>query len=267
VEVEGLITVPLEQALNGLPRLDIMRSKSVSQLSSIEMIFKLGTDLLQDRQLVQERLASVVPTLRPGPPLRDDATGLPQRTDHEDRHDSKTQSLIDMSMASYWTIRDDCSGARRRQRRHLGRAAEDAPVQVETDKMAAAHVSLDSVMEATADALDAGILKYAPGLASAPVVSWRPLAAHGRHPHPADQDARVTSRRSRWPSGMARRSASATWRRWSKVTPAADRRRRHQRGPGLMLVVEKFPWGNTVQMTRGIEEALNELRPGLLASR
>src|SRR6266516_6901439 len=62
-EVEGLITVPLEQALNGLPRLDVMRSKSVSQLSSIEMIFKLGTDLLQDRQRVQVRLASVVPTL------------------------------------------------------------------------------------------------------------------------------------------------------------------------------------------------------------
>jgi len=30
-----------------------------------------------------------------------------------------------------------------------------------------------------------------------------------------------------------------------------------------MLVVEKFPWGNTVQMTRGIETALKELQPGL----
>src|SRR6267154_2072574 len=29
----------------------------------VEILFKLGTDLLQDRQLVQERLASVVPTL------------------------------------------------------------------------------------------------------------------------------------------------------------------------------------------------------------
>ena len=34
-EVEALVTVPLEQALNGLPGLDVMRSKSVPELSSI----------------------------------------------------------------------------------------------------------------------------------------------------------------------------------------------------------------------------------------
>ena len=44
-EVESLVSVPLEQSLNGLEGLDIMRSKSVPQLSSIELIFKPGTDL------------------------------------------------------------------------------------------------------------------------------------------------------------------------------------------------------------------------------
>ena len=34
-------------------------------------------------------------------------------------------------------------------------------------------------------------------------------------------------------------------------------------GPGLMLVVEKFPWANTLDLTHGVEEALDELRPGL----
>jgi CzcA family heavy metal efflux pump len=34
-------------------------------------------------------------------------------------------------------------------------------------------------------------------------------------------------------------------------------------GPGLMLVVEKYPWANTLQATHGVEEALAELRPGL----
>src|SRR5439155_1024986 len=34
-------------------------------------------------------------------------------------------------------------------------------------------------------------------------------------------------------------------------------------GPGLMLVVEKFPWANTLELTRGVEDALSELRPGL----
>src|SRR5574341_1462399 len=34
-------------------------------------------------------------------------------------------------------------------------------------------------------------------------------------------------------------------------------------GPGLMLVVEKYPWANTLDVTRGVEAALDELRPGL----
>jgi multidrug efflux pump subunit AcrB len=34
-------------------------------------------------------------------------------------------------------------------------------------------------------------------------------------------------------------------------------------GPGLMLIVEKLPWANTLEVTRGIEAALAELRPGL----
>ena len=34
-------------------------------------------------------------------------------------------------------------------------------------------------------------------------------------------------------------------------------------GPGLMLIVEKLPWANTLDVTHGVEEALDELRPGL----
>src|SRR3954447_12968147 len=62
-DVEQLVTVPLEQALNGVDGLDDLRSKSVPQLSSIELIFKPGTDLLEARQLVAERLDTVVSSL------------------------------------------------------------------------------------------------------------------------------------------------------------------------------------------------------------
>ncbi|MET0476734.1 MAG: efflux RND transporter permease subunit, partial [Actinomycetota bacterium] len=34
-------------------------------------------------------------------------------------------------------------------------------------------------------------------------------------------------------------------------------------GVGLMLIVEKLPWGNTLEVTRGVEAALAEMRPGL----
>src|SRR4030095_12880490 len=61
--VEELVTVPLEQALNGVPGLDVMRSRSVTDLSDIVLIFKRGTDLIYARQWVAERVAAVYPTL------------------------------------------------------------------------------------------------------------------------------------------------------------------------------------------------------------
>jgi len=34
-------------------------------------------------------------------------------------------------------------------------------------------------------------------------------------------------------------------------------------GPGLLMIVEKFPWGNTLDVTRGVEDALHQMEPGL----
>ena len=57
--VDALITVPLENSLNGLPWLKTVRSKSVMGLSSVVLIFQEGTDLMIARQSVQDRLAQV----------------------------------------------------------------------------------------------------------------------------------------------------------------------------------------------------------------
>ena len=34
-------------------------------------------------------------------------------------------------------------------------------------------------------------------------------------------------------------------------------------GPGLLMIVEKYPWGNTLQVTRDVDKAVKELQPGL----
>ena len=62
-EVEQLVTIPLEESLNGVAGLDVMRSKSVPGLSEIKMIFEPGTDLITARQLVQERVSMATPFL------------------------------------------------------------------------------------------------------------------------------------------------------------------------------------------------------------
>ena len=37
-------------------------------------------------------------------------------------------------------------------------------------------------------------------------------------------------------------------------------------GPGLMMIVEKLPWGNTLDVTQGVEDAIDQMRPGSPAS-
>ncbi|MGH3365319.1 MAG: efflux RND transporter permease subunit, partial [Nocardioidaceae bacterium] len=60
-EVEQLITVPLEQdLLVGVPFLDEIESVSLPGLSSVVMTFEPGTDVLDARQVVQERLTQAV---------------------------------------------------------------------------------------------------------------------------------------------------------------------------------------------------------------
>lgn len=58
-EVEQQITIPLERALNGIPGMHVMRSKSTFGLSMITIVFDDGIDDYWARQRIQERLAEV----------------------------------------------------------------------------------------------------------------------------------------------------------------------------------------------------------------
>src|SRR5438046_3974468 len=105
-EVEDLITLPLEEQLRGTPELDILRSKSVTGLSAIRLIFKMGTDQLHARQLVQERLAISAHTL----PLSAGAPVMLQPLSATSRVmkigiTSKQHDLTDLSMTAYWTMK------------------------------------------------------------------------------------------------------------------------------------------------------------------
>lgn len=59
VEVEILVTLPIENAMNGVSWLKNIRSKSVLGLSSVTVYFEEGTDIMRARQMVQERLAEI----------------------------------------------------------------------------------------------------------------------------------------------------------------------------------------------------------------
>ncbi|WP_017326043.1 efflux RND transporter permease subunit [Synechococcus sp. PCC 7336] len=58
-EVESLITLPIESAVNGTPGVQTVRSSSAVGISVVKAIFQWDTDVFRARQLVAERLQQV----------------------------------------------------------------------------------------------------------------------------------------------------------------------------------------------------------------
>jgi len=264
-EVEALVTIPLEQALAGVEGLDIMRSKSVNDLSSIELIFESGSDLLLARQLVQERIGQVTPTLPTwaAPPFMMPPLSATSRV-MKIGLSSDEISLTDMSMLSYWTIRARLLGVDGVANVAIwGERLKQFHVQVDPVRMAAHGVSLNQVMTATGEALDNGILQFTAGnLTGTGGFIDTPnqrLAIHHVPPFVEPGDLRYITLNDRDGEEIP-------------LSAVADLVEDHQPltgdavindGPGIMLIVEKFPWANTLDVTHGVEAALDELRPAL----
>ena len=77
-EIEKLVTFPIENEMAGIPGLTELRSLSKFGLSQVTLVFEEGTDIFRSRQLVSERLQTVVEELPPGltPKLAPISTGL-----------------------------------------------------------------------------------------------------------------------------------------------------------------------------------------------
>jgi CzcA family heavy metal efflux pump len=187
---------------------------------------------------------------------------------------SQDHSLIEMSMTAYWAIR-----ARLLQVPGVANVAlwnerlQMMTVQVEPDAMVKHDVTLDQVMETTADAVDSGLLRFSSGsvIGTGGVVETPNQRLPVRNVLPIVTPADL----ARVPIGTdPAASATATGEGRAPVTlgDVATVEETHQPligdaiindDPGLLLVVEKLPWANTVEMTRGVEDVVRSLEPGL----
>lgn len=105
-QVELLVTQPIENILNGVTGIESLRSNSIQGLSVTTVIFRNGSDLYLNRQLVNERLATLAGQLPPGvaAPVMVPLT-LSTATVLVVGLTSDSQSLMSLRTTADWTLR------------------------------------------------------------------------------------------------------------------------------------------------------------------
>jgi Cu/Ag efflux pump CusA len=266
-EVEQLITVPLEaDLLNGVAGVDTIRSESVPGLSSVVMVFKPGTDLYTDRALVQERLtqAHALPNVSK-PPLMLQPRSSSSRVLMIGLSDgARKLTPTEQGVLARWTIRPRLLGVPGVANVAIwGQRDQELQVQVNPRRLREKHVTLDQVVATTGNAQIVSPLTFleasTPGTGGFVETPTQRLQVRHVFDHLSS------------PSALGKvplEDARGNLRLGDVSTIVED----HQPligdavvhgGSGLMLVVEKLPGASTLEVTRGVEQALKDLGPGL----
>jgi len=105
-QVEALVTQPIENALNGVPGLESLRSDSIQGLSVITMYFSPRSNIYLNRQVIAERLTSLVGKLPEGFPA---PAMVPLTSSTGDLLTigltSNTRSLMELRTLADWTVK------------------------------------------------------------------------------------------------------------------------------------------------------------------
>ena len=253
-EVESLITTPIENALNGVKGMKTMRSKSVLGLSSVVVIFADVTELMADRQLVQERLLTLtgqLPALARTPVILSPLSSTSRVLKIGVWSDALSQT--EMTTLMRWSVRPRLMSIPGVANVAIwGQRDRQIHVLVDPDRLRDYRLTLAEVIRITQDATmpaAGGFVEtpnqrlpvtHIPAVRTAEDLKNTPVAFRNGTPLLLSNVAEVTEGHQA-PIGDA---------------VINDR-------PGLLLIVEKQLGANTLEVTKHVEEAIEQLRPGM----
>jgi CzcA family heavy metal efflux pump len=262
-EVEQLITVPLEQdLLNGVAFLDRIESASLPGLSSVVLTFEPGTDLLDARQVVQERLtqAHALPNVSRPPQMIQplSSTGRVSMI----RLSSEDLTLIEMSVLARWVIGPRLLGVDGVANVAIwGQRERQLQVLVDPERLRDRGVTLSQVIGTVGNALEVSPLSFleasTPGTGGfIDTPNQRLQIFHEQAISSPEELAEVP----------VENAGALTLGDVTRVVEdhqplIGDALCRD--GQCLLLVVEKFPGANTLEVTREVAAAMEAMRPGL----
>lgn len=253
-EVEVLVTVPIENALNGVSWLQKVRSKSVLGLSSVVLYFEEGTDIMEARQLVQERLTQLaerLPSVAKPPVILSPLSATSRVL--KIGMSSEKLSQMEMTTIAKWTIRPRLMAIPGVANVAIwGQRDRQIQVLVDPNHLYTHEVTTKDIVRAAQEAVQIG------GGGFIDMPNQRLAVAHTLSVQsPEDlSDVPVVIR-----NGAPLKLGDLTDLVEGFPPPIGEAVIND--GPGILLIVEKQPWGNTLEVTQAIEEVLEALRPGL----
>ncbi|MEO7797988.1 MAG: efflux RND transporter permease subunit, partial [Opitutaceae bacterium] len=250
-EVETLVNLPMETALNGAPGVKRVRSSAGIGLSILYVEFDWGMDIYRARQLVQERLQlaaeklprNVTPTMGPISSIMGEIMLIGMQSENGTTPPMDVRSLAD------WTVRQrllTIPGVS--QVIAIGGGVKQYQVLPSPEKMAALGVSLEDVLTATREAQEnssGGFLENANKEAL--------IRNIGRTTSLEEIAATVVTIRK----GVPVRLSDVAEVRFGRQVMRGDAGVNGK--PAVILSVQKQPGADTVTLTKQVETALGEI--------
>ncbi len=253
-EVESLITLPIESAINGTPGVTAVRSSSAAGISVVRVIFNWETDIYQARQMVTERLQQATNKLPEGveTPLIS-PTSSPIGTVLQYAFTSQTTSLMEVRRIVDWQVTNRVLAVPGvSQVVAYGGDIRQYQVLVDTEKLKAFDVSLESVVEA-ATAANAN----APGGYLITPDREKLIRGIGRIESIEElQQSVITSR-----NGTPVKIADVADVQIGAAIKRGDGSFNGQKA--VIVMINKQPVADTPTVTRAIEAAMEDVKAGL----
>ncbi len=254
LEVEELVTQRLENALNGTPKLKTLRSKSVLGLSSIVLLFHEDVDLFQARQFVGERLsreAPQLPTIARTPVMLSplSATSRVLKVGVT----SKTKSQMELTDVIRWTVRPKLLAVPGVANVAVwGQRDRQLQVHIDPDKLRALGVVSDEVI---------GVLQRAVRPSPGGFIDTPNQRLAVVYSASFTDPATLRDLVLRVRGGASVRLGDVAAIEENSPPAIGDAVVNGQ--PGLLLIVERQPWGNTLDVTKRVETALADIAPAV----
>lgn len=253
-QVELLVTQPIENVINGVPGIEALHSTSNQGLSVTKVIFRYGSDIYRGRQLVAEKIAQIISQLPPGvrapviTPMTSATSvvlvmGLT----------SPNQSLMELRTTADWTLRPRLLAVPGVANAVVfGGEVRQLQIQIKPDRLVQYGLGIQDVITAAQKATGirgAGFLETD----NQRIV----LQTEGQFNTPEQLAKAVIIQQNGVPITLGQ-VANVVNGPMPPFSAASI-----QGKPGVLLEVSNQYGANIVDVTKGVEEALAEMRPAL----